>query len=366
MKLPHTWCNVHEPIRQRDEDQASDYDTFEIVAAAEQKVLDIFHINLQGKTMAKSKTQTAPVVQAPVVHTRHAMFDPQALVEEHIKSAPFAARLTSSMAWLLDNQCITLARIAQATLYKERDSDHDDLKFSEFSLQIDDYLARDTFWNQDNEHGFDEPHPLTKLAQVISLRDAWHDAAATAASADNRDYRPKDFDQLIVNEKARQTSLETREKYEMLIKRRENLNDQQRADRLVAMVRRDHILAEERLTQDRENMATTLSILYEAGKHAHHVNFHQLPEATQKSFAGSIIKIARRISQDDLAKQRSITTLDYADILDESDALEAALQQFIDVRVDKTRSVITQSQSEIDEARAADARDQAKAEADAS
>src|SRR3990167_4266078 len=92
------------------------------------------------------------------------------------------SRVLDSMAWMLDSSCISQARTILFERYKEVDHDAPDA-FNDFCQDVAENLDHESLYGNEAQGS-----PEQTFAILLALRNQWHDAAARAASADNRDY----------------------------------------------------------------------------------------------------------------------------------------------------------------------------------
>lgn len=250
------------------------------------------------------KTHTVPTgtMAKLAVSTGTSFFDPIDLLEDHLGIQPVLhSRVLESMVWMLDSSCISQARSILFERYKEVDHDSADA-FNNF--------CQDVAENLDHESLYADESPEQTLAILLALRDQWHDAAARAAAADDRDYKPKSLRQLMEEEKVKLADVGTRVNYKKLAEL-EAGSDVAKAERLYASyMEADAIAQTQRIDNNKKLMPTILEVLRTAKRYAlESSRFDHLPLSVQRrltTFAiGAVdrckLDVAKKLSKQPIA-----------------------------------------------------------------
>lgn len=226
-------------------------------------------------------------------------FDPIDLLEDHLGARPMLhARVLESMVWMLDNSCIAQARSVLFERYNEVDHDS--------ATAFDDFcqgVAEDL----DHESLYTDESPEQTLAVLLALRDQWHDAAARAAAADDRDYKPKSLRQLMEEEKVKLADVGTRINYKKLAELEAGA-DTAKAERLYASyMGADALASAQRVDNNKKLMPTILEVLRTAKRYAlESSRFDHLPHSVQRRLTVFAVGVVDRCKLDiakRLAKQ---------------------------------------------------------------
>lgn len=333
------WAYTHIPPTTREEDIPSEHDVFEAVAAAEEESLAETNLNFNLKApmttntntaattvTAKAKTKRAPKVHtlpadkpvaaavadvvAPTMPSYHNYFDPLDTLEDNLGLHPVVhSRVLNSAAWMLDMSCINAARNILFTRYAEAEMEGDD-PFNVFCQGVCDAISHESFYSGE------EDTPEKVLATLLALREQWHDAAAAAYAADNKDYNPKSLDDLLLSEKPRTADLGTRANYEA-IARAEARGDEAKMKRFLdAFLEADRINALQRVDGNKKLIPTLSAILATVGRHAQASSrFDDLPVANQRKLTQAILKSFDRIKLD-VAKALARETIMFGHVLE--------------------------------------------------
>jgi hypothetical protein len=233
------------------------------------------------------------------VQSGTSFFDPIDLLEDHLGVRPVLhARVLESMVWMIDNSCISQARSILFTRYAEVDHDAPDA-FSSF--------CQDVAENLDHESLYTDESPEQTLAILLALRDQWHDAAARAAAADDRDYKPKSLRQMMEEEKVKLADVGTRVNYKKLAEL-EAGSDTAKAERLYnSYMEADAIASTQRVSNNKALMPTILEVLRTAKRYAlESSRFDHLPLSVQRRLTTFAVGVVDRCKLDvakRLAKQ---------------------------------------------------------------
>lgn len=324
----HTYC----PPTIREEDIPDEHDVFETVAAAEEDSLEQTNLNLTGNTMTAINTTAAatstkakrepktfilteqalsnPVIPnadqrlvdaivagipAPSMPSYHRYFDPIDMLEDHLAAFPAAhSRIMNSATWMLDMACINAARNIVFTRYAESELDaQTENRFGAFCQDIAEMLSHDSFYEGD------EDSPEKTLATLMALSRDWHDQAAAAYAADNKDYNPKSFDELLLSEKPRLADAGTRANYEMIAKLEARGDAAKEARFMASFLEADRLSATSR-SDDNKKLIPVLSItLSTVGRRAPaNARFDHLPMHNQRLLTQAVLKSFDRVKLD--------------------------------------------------------------------
>lgn len=320
------WTHTYQPPITRDDDIPDEHDVFETVAAAEEVSLEQLNLNLTGKSMTTIASTTAstttkakrapkvhtltasalanPVVSAPVAATisqlatmpsYHNYFDPIDMLNDHLEAFPSAhSRLLNSAAWMIDMACINAARNIVFTRYAESELDaNTENRFGTFCQGVSEMLSHDSFYQDD------EDTPEMTLATLLALSRNWHDATAAAYAADNKDYTPKSFDELLLSEKPRVADAGTRMNYELIAKQ-EARGDAAKEKRFMeSFLEADRLAALNRSDENKKLIPVLSITLSTVSRYAPaDARFDQLPVHNQRLLTQSILKSFDRVKLD--------------------------------------------------------------------
>ena len=329
MRSIERWAHIHEPPITRGEDVPSEHDVFETVAAVEEVLLETLNLNLSGNTIMTSTT-SAPVANTtgkthtlpanPVISemlpttmpAHHNYFDPIDTLEDHLALHPqLHSRVLNSAAWMIDMACINAARNIVFTRYAESElaAETED-RFGTFCQGIAEVLAHESFYNTT------EDTPESTLATLISMSHYWHDCAARAYSANNQDYAPKSFDELLLSEKPRMADAGTRANYEAIAKA-EARGDEAKYKRFMdAFLEADRLAAMQRSDNNRKLIPVLSITLATVSRHARaDARFDELPIDTQRKLTTQILRSFDRVKLD-LARVMARETVMFGHMLE--------------------------------------------------
>lgn len=221
----------------------------------------------------------------PAVGT--AYFDPIDTLEDHLGLQPQThARIMSSMAWMLDNSCISQARTILFNRYSE--AEQGDVKdFAAFCQDISENLSHESLYETEGDE--------QTLAIMLSVRNHWHDAAAHAAHAADTDYKSKSLRELMESEKPREANIGTRTNYQQLAKD-EAGDDVEKAKRLYeSYVLGAKLASEQQVVNNKKLMGTILEVLRTVKRFApDEARFDQLPLTVQRRLTQFTIGLLER------------------------------------------------------------------------
>lgn len=160
-------------------------------------------------------TLAAALTTAGVVHTRDAYFDLLEWVDDKVSHDMMRANVSSSLAWVIDNTCINLARSMFFRDYKEAEHDDAVSKQEAYNTFIENFLGSVDF----NKAGSEFTDGIARdLTQLLGFSDHAHDLASRFAGAVGRDYQPKSFAELLRADKPMPVTTQTRAKLALVAK----------------------------------------------------------------------------------------------------------------------------------------------------
>lgn len=325
------WTQVHEPFPQ-EEDSAPD--VFEYISKLEQATIERLNLNLTGNIMTNANTtaQSTKPAKAPRVRTVTAetkaaaaaiaalkaeqliadanqrvanaiaagipatpapvagynnYFDPIDMLEDHLGKLPMIhAKMLNSASWMLDMACINAARNILFTRYLESERvEGEASKLNEFSQGIVEMISHDSLYVSEGEG----ETPEATLATLLTLRNTWHDAAASATSADNKDYNPKSLDDLLLSEKPRIANVGTRANFEIIAKMESGGDADKQARMLASFIQADARNAIQRAEDSRKLIPTLSVILSTVARYAPaDARFDHLPLELQRRLTDNV------------------------------------------------------------------------------
>lgn len=235
----------------------------------------------------------------------HSFFDPIDLLEDHLGTQPaLHSRVLESVTWMLDSSCISQARTILFERYKE--VDHTEANaFQDFCQDVAENLDHPSLYAEDADGS-----PEHTLSVLMALRNHWHDAAASAASADNRDYKAKSLRELMESEKVKPADVGTRVNYKKLAEL-EARGDEAKATRLYdSYMQADALASANRIDGNKALMPTILELLRTVNRYAvESSRFDHLPLVVQRRLTtfcvGSVdrskLDIAKRLAKQPIA-----------------------------------------------------------------
>lgn len=301
--------------------------------------------------MAKARTiPTGTMAQLavlkPIVAAGTSFFDPIELLEDHLgHQAPLHARVLESMVWMLDNSCISQARTILFARYAEVDHDAPDA-FNNFCQDVAENLDHPSLYGEDSDGS-----PEQTLSILLAVRDQWHDAAACAAAADDRDYKPKSLRQLMEEEKAKLADVGTRVNYKTLANL-EAAGDTAKAERLFASyMEADALASTQRVANNRSLMPTLLELLRTVKRYAVEASrFDHLPLSVQRRLTTFAVGVVDR-TKVDVAKRFAKQPIAFGHIAEAAHQATVALSHVITTKftdVGELENITSQTQINID------------------
>ena len=305
--LRRNWTNVYdptlachdsggEPISMHTRATASDSDVFNDIAALEDSLIEYTSTNLNGiNIMATSKKLTAiadAILNADAkVHAinnqGHAYFDPLDTLEDKLGLHSYMhSQVLSSMAWAVDAACISQAK--NVVFGRWGETDKEATNFNDFCQNILEEL--------DHESLYEDGTPEHQLAQLLTLREHWHDAAAAAASADNRDYKQKSLREQIESKQPALPNIGARQNFEAIAESESGGDPVKKAQFLADCIRASELNSIQMVENDKRLLPTTMLVLQAASRYKPDtIRFDQLPVQTQQRFVQAAPKTIDRI-----------------------------------------------------------------------
>lgn len=263
------------------------------------------------------------------VQSTHAFFDPIDVIEE-IQHLTLRSLILSSMAWSADTMLINKARdvfYAARKTYMESESPTIN-DFNEFINAVRELQANEQYAE---ELGFEQNSgALQSIAQLIGIRQHWHDRAEIAAVAAKTKYAPKTLSELIATERVRTVDGEVASNMEALAE----FSARGKPERIPQI--KQHLIAEQNARyaaqhKDRQLVAPAVLNIISMGEYRNAGDTHDFWQL-------AVDDQVRLITQTKAAVERSIMTLatwrlpqgDYARFVlpegyDTVDKLEAVL-----------------------------------------
>ena len=279
---------------------------------------------LPTDTMAAALAPIAPAA------SNHAYFDPADLVMDYVARAPeLYAKVASSMAWSVDNACINAARNILFKYYaaaQERAENASDVVFSEYCAEVADDLSHESLYLP----GPELDNPEYTLAVLLAIRDQWHDAAFSAAAADNRDYNPKSLRELMDAEKPRDPDVGTVKNHALMAKLEANGDVELEARLLTSMIEAEKLASISRVARSKPLRPTILEILRTVKAYGTQeaARFDQLPISLQRSLSTQVLNTLDR-SANDLASRLARQPIAFARMAEAKHQCKKALDAVI-------------------------------------
>lgn len=323
------WTQVHVPTPINPTDRPDEScDVFETVAEIEMQSLEFFNTNLIGNIV---NTQTlSPIALAmqasgatdPKVFARPNYFCVLDTLEDNIgQHAGLHSRVVNSMAWMLDAAAINQARVILFARWNE-DERTQEATFDAFCMEIAENLDHDSLYTG-------EPSNEQTLAQLLALRQQWHDAAQSAAAADNRDYVPKSLSEMMLAEKPRTASVGARTNFIKMAALAANGDEALEKRMYESMVLADAATSASRAEGNRQLMPTILEVLRAAARYApSETRFDHLPERIQHRLTKAAIGVVERTMLD-MAKRMGSEPLEFARLAEAAYKCTAALNAIL-------------------------------------
>jgi len=263
--------------------------------------------NQTSIAVAITKARQVPVGTMDKLNTTvgTSFFDPIDLLEDHLGTQPMLhSRVLDSMAWMLDSSCISQARSILFERYKEVDHTVTNA-FDGFCQDVAENLDHPSLYAEESVGS-----PEHTLSVLMALRNHWHDAAASASAADNRDYRSKSIRELMESEKVKTADVGTRVNYKKLAEL-EARGDGAKAERLyTSYMHADELASTSRVNSNKALMPTILELLRTVNRYAvESSRFDHLPLTVQRRLAtftvGAVdrskLEVAKRLAKQPIA-----------------------------------------------------------------
>ena len=251
-----------------------------------------------------TKTHTLPAGTMDKIGNTTNYTCPMDVLETFMEGAApeLHAEVLSSLAWMVDSSAISQAR----NCLFERFAEAEGMAFDEFTISIAADMQHESLYEHEGAE--------QTLAQLMSIGNQWHDAAASAASANGKDYKCKSMRELLADEKVKVVDSGVLKNFQLMAEA-EAAGDKPKAERMLASYLLAHKLGEEeRVRKAKELAPVLLEILRGASRHAlESYRFENLPTSRQKQlvlFAGKTIerampKLAVRMSKTPIAFGRT-------------------------------------------------------------
>ena len=313
---------------------AENSDPAQLVADAEEELVQTYHFNLQGTFIMSIENQTAIASQLNAmrsdIKTRriigHQFFDLLDYVDTNCHNPRLKQYMTSSLAGVFDMHIVSIARNIYFNMFENFKSHNDDTQHG-----IDTYNNFKAAFTQNLESLDNQNTTFADLIACLGARQLFHDEAAAAHIPSNArpTYTVRDFDELLLDE--REVSLPTDDAAKL----------QQLAAALAApgevdaMLKMLMVKETNRIKDMREMGKNTapmlISIIYEADRAVEEREFYELPQNTQRLLISRAID-KFEVALERLASYRDISTAEYASIITVTKAAQRELKEVIATR----------------------------------
>ena len=301
-------------------------DPLEILEQTEDELIALYQRNIHGEPIMTAISEAYDQAQAKRIKTRLDLLE---VVKDKVIHPQLRNRVLSSMAWMLDIMTINKARDVYYKMYSNTQQAPDISGidgYNEFMSRFDEVM-----------HGIDDTDSeVVELTRLLGLRDTWHDAAESAATNADRRYNPKSLEQLLRDEKPQTIDSLSMKKMEQQAdatnEPQPNETPQQKAEReavykqtLAMLVDKQRNQNAERFRARRETLGFILLIIDYAIKHKREcAQFGDLDKTMQERLSDFAQKAIAR-AQNDMATDRSVTTMEYPSIIKEARAAVAEI-----------------------------------------
>lgn len=253
--------------------------------------------------------------------SRFVYYDVADDVDDLLTNGELKSRVFASMAWLLDMNCINIARGLFYDLYKETTEVNTIDAFNAFMMNV-----RDMAHTGEHAHdiGFENTSNWDTLVDLLNLRGYWHDYASKFAT---RRYEPKSLTALMADEKQQAVTSIDRQKLGMLA---EFAGDGD-SDVTKQMLERLEVAQNGRFKdayENRRRLIPAVSAILQRASNSAAIrssddqvpDFHKLPVNIQLRLIGGARGAVDR-ALTDMGTMRSITVMEFATYLKEGGAL---------------------------------------------
>ena len=239
-------------------------------------------------TISATTTIGAAMPKEIVVNHGSTYFDPIDMIEDYTSVHPaFYSRILASMAWRIDSMCIQAARSVFFTRYSDPERE-DQIGFTDFCLTVGAELQHASLYEYEG--------PEQTLAQLLAVRNTWHEAAARASALNDKDYRAKSLRELLEAEKVSPPSVETRTNYAEMAKQESGGDPAVEARLYAAYLEADQMSSGNRVERNKPLVAPILEILRAASQFAYdEIRFDQLPRSSQRILTTYAAKCVTRM-----------------------------------------------------------------------
>lgn len=287
------------------------------------------HTVPQGAVAAALSTLPAGALTDVVkTSSNYVYFDLIGFIDDQLMQGEMKARVSSSMAWMLDMRIVNYARQVFFETYRESMETGSIDAFNEFTRRMNEVIAGG---EHTEEVGFVNVSAFTQLVSLLNMRKFWHDFAGKHAT---RAYEPKTLTELVMSEKLRETTIDSKAKIEMRARFAAN-GDAAMETKLFEMLlaKSNQSLAQQHELRQKLNPAV-LRIIQIASNKAQFVYddecppFHELPIDVQRSLIEASIGAVERALAD-MANLRSVTLDDYAIAIKEAASYQAEVKKVL-------------------------------------
>lgn len=297
-------------------------DPFRLLAKVEDKLIHVYHFNLQGQPIMTDSIKTA-LNEAGVTHTRHTYFDLTEFIADKLEHEQFRSNVANSMAWFCDTLTINAARSMFYRDYKESDGDGTQDAYNRF---IDEFLNSIDLDGQGSEFTDGVARDIVSL---MGFAPKMHDIASAAASATGRDYNPKSITQLLADEKPMQVNALTHAKLAQIAKFVEEDDEKAEAETLRMLLNKTELNAKDQHAARQKINPVIIGLIDKAEVHARHgIEFWELDKKLQERMVTQTLS-AVKSTIERLTTYKTIDTIEFAMILKNSRAVLAELNDVL-------------------------------------
>lgn len=279
-----------------------------------------------GTEMTRKDAQ-AEHAKSEVIHGTN-FLDLHDIADETLVYPLMKAKVTASMAWMMDTSIVTTARrVFWDTQADGVEGGHID-NFADFLNAIADLQTNENYVEQ---LGFElNTGRLQSLKIMLQLSAKWHDRARAAAIQNGQTYEPKSFETLLLSEKPAPVKADSIEKMTALAEALADEGDTaEDKERLVQMlIKKATNRAIEMHDSHKLIIPAVLKIISIAGYSnagEESAEFWQLPADAQFRFINSMDASIKR-TLEDISTYRKVTMIEYAGAIKEAKAACARLK----------------------------------------
>jgi len=259
-----------------------------------------------------------------VIQKGLSFFDPLDTLDETMgHQAELSSRVLDSMVWMMDTSCINQAKTILFNRFKNQ-QEEDALPFADFCQLVAEDIQHPSLYEEEGDE--------STLAILLSLQQQWHDAAATAAARDDRDFNPKNLREQMESEKVKPADIGTRSNFKKIADLEAN-GDAAKAERLYkAYMEADELATTNRVESNKKLIPVVLEILRAAAGFINYTaRFDELPVAKQKQLTVFTIGAIER-SRTDLARRLARQPLTFGRVAEAAHDAQRELEKVVAVK----------------------------------